>query len=360
MRFPITRHESDMTQENRPSATSSPRVTLRDIANEMGVSHVTVSKALRGLSGVSESLRKRIQQKAEQMQYTPDPMLASLSRYRFTKQDNPIHSELAWINTWRHPDRIQEHKEFTLYWEGAKEGARRLGYRLQTFHTAEVSPKRLKEILDTRNIRGVLLPPERGQSEALQPFNWSDYALVRFGQSHNRPKIHSVGSAQFSNTVLAYEKARELGYRRIGFVCEYRPLRLFGAGYEWAQKTAPKGQQIPLLAFPPSAPFEKQQDALQKWLTKNGPDAILTDNSETLSMLQNLGYRIPQDIGLATTSIHDTVIDTGIDQCPYEIGRAAVRMLTALIAEKSFGIPSSHNDSLIEGKWVQGAMLPPR
>ena len=68
-----------------------------------------------------------------------------------------------------------------------------------------------------------------------------------------------------------------------------------------------------------------------------------------LDMLENLGYRIPGDIGLATPSIHDTPIDAGIDQRPYEIGRTAIRILTALIAERSFGIPDCRSETLIEG-----------
>ena len=44
-------------------------VTLMDIANACGTSNVTVSKALAGKSGVSESLRKKIKQVAEEMGY---------------------------------------------------------------------------------------------------------------------------------------------------------------------------------------------------------------------------------------------------------------------------------------------------
>ena len=90
------------------------------------------------------------------------------------------------------------------------------------------------------------------------------------------------------------------------------------------------------------------------------PDAILTDSNDVSTMLKNLGYRIPEDVGLATTSIHDTQIDAGIDQRPFEIGRAAVRILTALIAERSFGLPDCINETLIEGQWVDGSMMPPR
>lgn len=44
-------------------------VTLADIAAKVGVSNVAVSKALSGKPGVSEELRGRIKQVAEQMGY---------------------------------------------------------------------------------------------------------------------------------------------------------------------------------------------------------------------------------------------------------------------------------------------------
>jgi DNA-binding LacI/PurR family transcriptional regulator len=79
-----------------------------------------------------------------------------------------------------------------------------------------------------------------------------------------------------------------------------------------------------------------------------------------LQKLDELGYKVPGDIALATLSIHDTSVDSGIDQNPKEIGRAAIRTLVALLNEQSVGIPSTQNKILIEGKWVDGSMLPDR
>lgn len=44
-------------------------VSMQDIADELGVSKVTVSKALNGKDGVSEEMKERILQKAEQYGY---------------------------------------------------------------------------------------------------------------------------------------------------------------------------------------------------------------------------------------------------------------------------------------------------
>ena len=46
-------------------------VKLADIAAELNVSVVTVSKALSGQKGVSEELRKKIKDLADELGYTP-------------------------------------------------------------------------------------------------------------------------------------------------------------------------------------------------------------------------------------------------------------------------------------------------
>ncbi len=48
----------------------SKTVTMADIARELGISTNAVSLALRGKSGVSDELRRRIAQKAREMNYS--------------------------------------------------------------------------------------------------------------------------------------------------------------------------------------------------------------------------------------------------------------------------------------------------
>jgi DNA-binding LacI/PurR family transcriptional regulator len=52
-----------------PAAASSSRVTLRDIADAVGVSISTASRALNGAPGISDSMRSRVQSAAEQLNY---------------------------------------------------------------------------------------------------------------------------------------------------------------------------------------------------------------------------------------------------------------------------------------------------
>ena len=59
------------------------KVRMKDIAEKLGVSTVTVSKALSGQRGVSEELRGRIRQTASEMGYLPDQSRRDKSRVHY-------------------------------------------------------------------------------------------------------------------------------------------------------------------------------------------------------------------------------------------------------------------------------------
>src|SRR5947199_9150701 len=57
-------------------------VSIEDIARAAGVSHSTVSRALRDSSLISADVRERIQQLAREMGYTPNAIAQSLQTQR--------------------------------------------------------------------------------------------------------------------------------------------------------------------------------------------------------------------------------------------------------------------------------------
>ena len=61
------------------------KVSLADIAQEAGVSMMTVSRALHGTFGVSDELQKRIQTIAEEKGYIPSRNLFDLKKHRLSK-----------------------------------------------------------------------------------------------------------------------------------------------------------------------------------------------------------------------------------------------------------------------------------
>ena len=336
------------------------RVTLRDVARRLQVSHTTVSRALQNDPRISESTRQRVRETAREMGHRPDPLLSALAHYRHGKLTKSISAELAWINQWPDPKRLHSFHELECYWEGAVEEAERCGFRLEEFVVnAQMSPARLEKILHARNIRGILIPPHGGITLNWAGFHWDDFCVVRIGHSIPTPRAHVVTSDQLTDGMLAYENIWRRGYRRIGLVTSEKMHTRFGAGYLFSQLKWSPETRLPALVV-----TQEQNDVdrrlLKSWLKKNQPDAILTDVGELRNLLQTVGCTVPQDVGLAALSVLDGNADAGIDQNSKEVGKAAVQLLISLINHNECGIPSVCRELLVEGRWVDGSTLPPK
>lgn len=341
------------------SATPLKRVTLRDIADAVGVTPMTVSRALRNQARISEAMRGKIQAKALELGYQPDPALTALVHYRHNRMEVPVRASLAWLNFWPDPQKWRQYREFVHYWEGAETAAKRQGFHLEEFIVdPAMTPKRMAQILYTRNVRGVIIPPGLYPPEWVDQFPWDQFSVVSIGRSIL--PLHMITSDQMSNTMLAVSKMQALGYQRIGFAGESWIGRTFGAGFLWAQAaTIPESGRVPafLATYHDMAAFRVK---LEDWIKTHKPDAILTDNPAVPEMLKSMGIRVPKDIGLAALTTLDCPIDAGIFQNPTEIGRVAVLVLQSLINDNDRGIPAINRQILIEGKWVDGTSLPRR
>lgn len=346
-----------------PHPPSSPgRVSLRDVARAVGVSHVAVSMALRNHPRIPAGRREEIRAAAERLGYRPDPMLASLAAFRRSKQGIAITSTLAWINQWPDPRALRRLREFSAYWHGAFDAAGRLGYRLEEFVVGrELSRERLHHILTARGVRGILIPPHAHGLD-LGDFDWSPFAVVRLGLSVPHPRAHVVTSDQMNCARLAFERVHASGYRRIGFVTSPRFDRNtagnFRAGYLGAQDVSQSLRRRLSPLFLDDEPTAVDLGRLRRWLAKEKPDAVISTHAGLPRLLQRAGRRVPRDLGAVALSVLDGNFEAGVDQNSYEVGQVALRTLAGLIQQNERGIPQFCRRILVEGRWIDGASLP--
>ncbi|MGC3992476.1 MAG: LacI family DNA-binding transcriptional regulator [Chthoniobacteraceae bacterium] len=332
-------------------------ITLNDIARVVGLSHAAVSLALRNNPEVSKQTCARVQAAAKEMGYQPNPVATALARFKKTSREKPIHSGLAWLNFWADPKKLRSYKEFDLYWKGAVACGEKFGYRVEEFVVNEQMPmNKLERILLTRDIQGILVPPGE-LPENLVKFDWSRFSIVHVGRSDPKVSMHCVAADQIANAMLAYDRLREKGYQRIGFVGNHwRPV-YYGAGFLWAQTESQSAQQIPPLFVKQSSSADLKK-ALGPWLKKNRPEAIVTDLAILKAVLTESHEWTPDKIGLAASTVLDCPITAGINQNSEEIGRVSVLLLMSLIYDNDRGIPETNREVLVKGKWVDGSDLP--
>jgi LacI family transcriptional regulator len=336
------------------------RVTLKDIARTLGLSHAAVSLALRDSPEIAKATCQRVQKAARDMGYQPNPMATGLAAFKRTSKTLPVQSTLAWINAWPEPKKLRGYQEFDLYWKGAVRAAEKFGYRLEEFlMNKEMSFARIEKILHTRAVNGILIPPWGGVTVDWDALHWGRFTAVQFGRTPEGLPFHSVTADQRANSLLSFRKIRERGYKRIGFVGERTSQRVFVAGFLQAQLDVPEEARLPPLLFP-TMEISENRELFAAWLEKNKPDAIFTETAALPRMLADAGYRVPEDIGLAATGLLDIDVDSGINQHSEEIGHVAVQVLISIINNNDRGAPPIQREILVKGTWVNGSTLPHR
>ncbi|MCW1921220.1 LacI family DNA-binding transcriptional regulator [Luteolibacter arcticus] len=326
-------------------------VSQRDIARHFGVSHVTVSLALRHSRRVSASLAEEIRNHAEKVGYCRDPVLLALSAYRDRKKAGPVRGAIGWVNAWAEPGELRAHPEVERFWQGAFAAAAERRYRLEEFRLgSELSAERLHEVLDTRCIRGLIVPPHPS-SQAWLGFPWESYDVVSFGRCCEGPRGHSAMPSAVANLLLAIRKLREAGHRRIGCLTGRSLLRQ--AGYCMVEslpavkRNLPDDDDLALLDLA-SVSESKVAAKVRAWVRLHGLDAIVADDAATIASVRQAGFAVPDQVAMVTLAGGGS---PGIDPGSEEIGRTAVQMLDSLMQERARGSRVFFREVAVEGTW---------
>jgi LacI family transcriptional regulator len=334
-------------------------VSQRDIARHFGVSHVTVSLALRNSYRVSKALGDRIRAHADAVGYHRDPVLVALANYRKRKTSTVVRGAIAWINAWPDPHELRAFPEIDLFWRGAVEAAREYGLRLEEFRLGtELSSERLHQVLQTRHIRGIILPPHL-PGTGLRDFPWHEYAVVSFGRAGGGPRGHRILPSAAGNVALALHRLRAFGYRQIGCLTGDGLLRRVG----YCMAECVPALRLDLLAELAildlaAVPESEAAAMVRDWVRAYRLDAVLVDHARIAAWLPKAGFSIPGDLAVATLSASAGNDAAGIDPEFADIGRAAVHMLDELLQETSSRAAPRFRQVAVEGTWTDGDSAP--
>lgn len=338
-----------------------PHPTLRQIAQVAGVSHATVSRALRNDPSIPPATARRLQQLAQRLGYTPNPLVAALLSQVRSRKPKGDHTVIAYLNTWWPRRTWETCNTKTGQYRGAEQRAAELGFRLENFwlHEPGMTPARLAQILKARGIRGVLIGPVQNQSRAID-FPWQDFALATIGYSLHTPAISRACHAHFRGMYRSMDELLARGYRRIGYVTsrdfEERVNSLWGAAYRFNQHRLAARDRIVPLVFE----AEAEREALRRWLKATRPDAIVNALPGVFELLTGLETRVPRDLGFVhldlPTHLKESKV-SGVDQLWEIVGSGALELVTGQLYTNTCGLPNHPVTHLVEGAWVEGLTL---
>jgi DNA-binding LacI/PurR family transcriptional regulator len=342
-----------------PKEPKSSHPNLRQIARRAGVSHTTVSLALRGHPRVSLATRTRIQTLAEDLGYRPNALVAALMRHVRSNRRIVSDETLAFLTSGRTPDHWRKHRTILENFEGAKKQAELLGFKLEPFwlgpqgRDAEAAGK----ILRVRSIRGAILGPFQ-VPHGVVAFDWDHAAVVAMGYSFTQVRLHRAAHHHVSGMVMLYKELRALGYHRIGLAITAQDMirvqHYWLAGLLTGQSIY-GGVPVEPLTFKDSS--EKQR--VFQWYERQRPDVIISIGWDVYRWLQERRIRIPTDVAFAHLGLDGAYAGiAGIDQNARAIGAAAVDLIVGQLHRNEYHYPQDPKIVLLEGRWVPGKSAP--
>jgi DNA-binding LacI/PurR family transcriptional regulator len=304
---------------------------IKDVAKELKMSTATVSRALRGLPGVSATTRERVQQTARALGYVPSPSAARLA----SGQTNTVAVVVPWVTRWFFASVVQ----------GAEEVLRDHGYDLLLYNLAGSADARHRVFEAgrlTKRVDAVLvlsLQPTDAELARLEALgcpvtfvgaNVPGWATVRIDdeQAARTATEHLIG---LGRRRIAYvggpgvldftaPNAREAGYRR----------SLLDAGLPHEPGLEVDG------AFTVGGGIEAGRLLLQR---PDRPTAIFAASDEmaigVLRAARQVNLRVPEDVSVVGIDDHElaSFFDlTTVSQPVLEQGRLAARQVLDALA----------------------------
>ena len=325
------------------------RPTLNDIARKLGVSKMTVSRALRGERHVGADLQAKIAALAEEMGYQPDPEIAKLMTHMRRTRQTAVPRTLAFVWAEREAAEIAKSSWSQQLVRGAHQQAKKLGFQFEEFHLAArgMTGRRLSSILEARGIPGFILSPLISRSRGHVSMAWEKFSSVVIGLGYARPQLHRVHHHHFLGMMTALRMLKKQGHERIGFysgsTINERMFRAWSASFLAHHPLARPEKLLALRKTPVCADF-------LAWVRKEKPEVVIDGGHVVAEWLTALpASKRPMLVTLAWHSDFPQV--SGIDQQADVLGAAAVDLLVTQYQQNERGIPAAPKIVMTEGVW---------
>lgn len=338
----------------------SRRPTMKDIAQKAGVHQTTVSLALRNHPSIPKSTRERIKKVAEELGYSPDPMLSSLIAYRKDRSKTVQTPTIGYIMNVDGDKGLEYSAARTLFLEGAKEKAKELGYNLEVFYYGgkHYHSKYLDKVLMTRNITGIIIGGFLTHFTDIE-LTWDYYSIVKIEVLPFHVRAHTIENNQYQVVRRAFQELRKLGYKRIGLCVaehdEKHTRNLFSAGYYVEQSSIPEEDRVPIMVFDGNEFYEELGENLHKitdWVVDNDLDVCISNWRILDPVVKKASERLNRRI-YATSLDLDKAVKRGwgMIQNHEIVGASAVEVLSGLMQHHQKGQAQYPRINLINATW---------
>ncbi|AWW30236.1 LacI family transcriptional regulator [Echinicola strongylocentroti] len=312
------------------------RVTLKDLANELGVSISTVSRALKDHPDIDKNLTKRIQALAQKWNYIPNPLAMGLLR-----QQTRVIGVIV-------PDLVTYF--FSSIISGIEDELQQSGYYIVISSSKESMEKEIECVNNLLNLRIdgliVCLAQNSNNREHFRKVMEHHVPLVFFDRVCLEKEVSTVvvDNVSMAKDITTHFHAN--GARTLAHITGPKHLNIVKERAEGFLKGLeevgiPYDEKYLVHTDLSTESAEKAITGLLRLPQR--PDAILGVNDTvifaTMKAIKTFGLKIPDDVLLAGFSdeFHATVVEpnlTSVAHPTHEIGRNAAKLILEQIEEE--------------------------
>ena len=313
---------------------------MKDIAQDLGVSLMTVSKALRSHSDISEETRQRVLQRMRELNYQPDWIARSMVTGR------------TYLVGLVMPDLM--HSFFAEVATAVARKLQPLGYHVVVSNTMEDAAveRRNLEVLIARKMDGLIIASAQrpGQTKVFEALDRSGIAYVLIDRMLAGVNANYVGVRDQDLGIMATEHLISQGARRIAHI--RGPSVSTGTGRLRGYRKAIERHGM---TFRPEYVVSGQSgdsggyDAMQQLLKLDPrPDGVFCYNDPVaagaIKAVLEAGLRVPEEIAIiGAGNVHYSdllrVPLSTVDQSSSQIGERAAELLAECMEAKKRPAP---------------------
>ena len=310
-------------------AANKHRTSLKDLAQELGVSIATVSRALRSSPEIGQDMQMKVKELAKRLNYRPNPFAQSL------RKEAPRVIGVVVPNLVTH--------YYAAVLDGIEDEARKEGYSVISANTHEDTNAEIRAIDNfiSLHVEGIIACLSQNTTDYSHFVEISNMGipLVFFGRTCLSDRFSSVTANGDEAAFQATQHLIDTGSRRIAFIGGPNHLDMVKRrkhGYLEALRE----NRIPIdrdLVACEKIDYQWAMDATTRLLQQEKrPDAILAFNDiitfAAFTAIKQQGLRIPEDVALIgfTDDVHAQYVTprmSAIEDQSHLMGQTACRLL---------------------------------
>ena len=333
---------------------------MRGVAAAAGVSAMTVSRVLRNDPRTSAAVRAKVLSAVRQTGYRLDPRLAQAMRMLKV----PGGATIAVIREFYPQDGLLGPSYQYVSLEDIRAQAVSHGFSAEEFWLGRdgLTPRKLVRILKARGIEGLIVSP-MSKRLACADIDFELFSAGTFGYAMSSPSLHMAGGNVMGGMLLAFERLRALGHRRIGVALTKwivgRSQSAFTGGLFSLHQNINSEDRVPFLELPHE--IEQGRDLFSAWIRRHAPDVVISMDTHAPRWIKGMGLRMPEDIAFVSYDWVPSMSGyAGIDQRRSHVAAAAVDLLAVQMSRFERGVPAVPRQVLIPAAWVDGDSVPAR